>query len=37
MFDPHGREYGLIRLVRVDGQPKYRAEFRVAWRRVHHQ
>lgn len=28
MLDPDSREYGLIRLVRVGGEPKYRAEFR---------
>jgi hypothetical protein len=28
MLDPDGREYGMIRLVRVGGEPKYRAEFR---------
>jgi len=48
MLDPEGREYGVIRLVRVDGQPKYRAEFRgeligyggtlrAACEHVHHQ
>ncbi|WP_159600842.1 hypothetical protein [Agromyces humi] len=26
MIDPSGRQYGMIRLVRVDGEPKYRAE-----------
>jgi len=28
MLDPDGREYGVIRIVRVGGEPKYRAEFR---------
>lgn len=28
MLDPEGREYGVIRLVRVGGEPKYRADFR---------
>lgn len=48
MLDPEGREYGVIRLVRLDGEPKYRAEFRgehigyggtlrVACERVHHE
>ncbi|GAA1826351.1 hypothetical protein [Agromyces salentinus] len=26
MIDSTGREYGLVRLVRLDGQPRYRAE-----------
>lgn len=48
MLDPEGREYGVIRLVRVAGEPKYRAEFRgehigyggtlcVACERVHYE
>jgi len=28
MIDSLGNEYGLIRLVRLDGQPLYRTEFR---------
>lgn len=28
MLDPDGREYGVIRLVRLAGEPKCRAEFR---------
>ena len=28
MLDSYDREYGLIRLVRVNGEPSYRCEFR---------
>ena len=28
MFDSYDRPYGVIRLVRVNGQPTYRCEFR---------
>lgn len=28
MLDTYGREYGRVRVVRVDGEPTYRAEFR---------
>lgn len=46
MVDPSGHEYGLVRLVRVDGVPTYRAEYagshlgyggslRLACERVH--
>ncbi len=28
MLDADDREYGLIRLVRLDGEPRYRAELR---------
>lgn len=48
MVDSQGREYGLVRLVRVGGEPMYRAELagehlgygnslRVACERVHHE
>lgn len=28
LVDPLGREYGVVRLVRVDGEPMYRGEHR---------